>query len=105
MSCIIPFTALKIYLFNDYNLEDTVQGTEDSDENQKDKILPSWSRSIWFLQEVDAESQLGMKEVNVCVWGGGVWCNASERYRGRKQNWARKLSNCNTDMIPVKGKS
>lgn len=30
--------------------------------------------------------------------------NVCERYRGRKQNWARKLSDCDTDMIPVKGK-
>lgn len=48
-------------------MEDTIQGTMDSAENYKDKILPSWSGSFWVPQEADTETQLGIKEVDVCV--------------------------------------
>lgn len=60
-------------------------------------------RSVWVLQEADAESQLGTNEVHVCV-GWRTWWNVYERYRGRKQNWARKLSDGDADEIPVNGK-
>lgn len=70
------------------NLEDTVQGTKDSAENQKENPA-LMEEGSWVLQEVAAETQLEVKEVHVCV-GVEVCGVLPMKDRGEKQKWVRK---------------